>query len=730
MLKSKKKALALAVLCAVSSMGVTATAGAEETAVEPPSEGGKQYVAAGDGLQNFNLAEVVINGERYIAGEYVRATSNVGILGQQDIMKTPLSVTTISEKAVDDFMSSTEGMSKMLSLVPSVQKTYDAAVDCINIRGFSDDGRNFMINGIPGMQAMTRQSSNYIDSIDVIEGPSTGIKGSSNYTADGGTININSKKATDEPINKVGLKWHSKGAHEETIDIGRRFGENNRYGVRINAYNTNGERSIKNWDLEQRNIYINLDQKTEESKTNLLIGYTYTDSQGRPYGFSLTRNYIGNSLPSAPDGDINSNPVWRRDKNTNFVATFNHEQKINDHLSAFLNAGHFKQDWYYYTGFSKTLINENGDFTASSDNYSLIEKRDYAQVGLRGDFKTGDLKHDWVAGVDRQWHYYGGARDYAEEDGWSGNIYEGASGNWNPPSFSQSDAAYTARNRISGWSVMDTIKTSDEKLTLLVGLNGKSIKRDNYTADGDHRSNNGHYYDVSPSYGISYAFSPRFAVYANHTEEFVQGEIVGNDYTNQGEVLDPYKTKQNEFGIKAKTGDVFHKLSYFDIKKANGIDITNADGSLTRGQDGERRHKGIEYTATGTVADKWNFIGGFMYLDAEQDTSSAATDGKRPNGIPEWTASLGLEYEASDEFSALMRGNYVGTSYVLDERYKVPSYFTMDLGVKYKTKLNGTPMTLNAMCYNVFDKNYWAPSGNTLHVGGPRTFMLSAEFDI
>lgn len=39
-------------------------------------------------------------------------------------------------------------------------------------------------------------------------------------------------------------------------------------------------------------------------------------------------------------------------------------------------------------------------------------------------------------------------------------------------------------------------------------------------------------------------------------------------------------------------------------------------------------------------------------------------------------------------------------------------------------------MTLNAMCYNVFDKNYWAPSGNTLHVGGPRTYMLSAEFDI
>ena len=65
---------------------------------------------------------------------------------------------------------------------------------------------------------------------------------------------------------------------------------------------------------------------------------------------------------------------------------------------------------------------------------------------------------------------------------------------------------------------------------------------------------------------------------------------------------------------------------------------------------------------------------------------------------------MGVEYEASDAFSALLRGNYVGTSYVLNEKYKVPSYFTMDLGVKYKTKMNSTPVTLNAMCYNVFNK--------------------------
>ena len=174
MMVKRKKTVIAAICMAVASVGFVA----EVNASAPPQE--TQETSAPD-LQNFHLAEIVVNGKRYIAGEYVRATSNIGILGEQDAMNSPISVTTISEKAVEDFMSSTEGLSKMLSLVPSVQKTYDAAVDCVNIRGFSESGRGFMVNGIPGMQAMTRQSSNYIDSIDVIEGPATGIRGSSNY---------------------------------------------------------------------------------------------------------------------------------------------------------------------------------------------------------------------------------------------------------------------------------------------------------------------------------------------------------------------------------------------------------------------------------------------------------------------------------------------------------------------------------------------------------------------
>lgn len=726
MMKKKSRKLLSMGLC-LAMLGIF-TGGLQASAADTATASNTDNSTAVTEAPIYNLAEVVVNGRRYIAGEYVRATSNVGVLGEQDIMSLPLSVTTISEKATEDFMSSTEGMSKMLSLVPSVQKTYDASVDCVNIRGFSDDGRGFSINGIPGMQAMTRQSVNYIDSIDVIEGPTSGITGTGNHANYGGTININSKKAEETPIRNLNLKYHSDRAFEQNIDIGQRFGKDNKYGVRVNVGHVDGERSIHDWDLKQYDVYVNMDQRSSDSNTNFLFGYTKTDNQGRPYGLSVSSSFKGDHLPSAPDGDINFNPKWRRDKNTNLVMTLNHEQTINDHMKAFLNAGHFKQDWYYYVGFSKTLLNENGDFKASSDNYSLLEKRDYAQIGIKGDFHTGSVKHDYTLSVDRQWHYYGGPSDYKEESGWTGNIYSGADSSWQAPSFSQADAYYGTKTRLSGWSVTDMIKSKDEKLTILLGYNGKTIKKDSYNPDGSHKANAGHYHGTSPTYAINYMLSPRFSVFASHDEQFVEGRLVtGSQYANKGATLDPFKAKQNEFGVKFKTGDFFHKLSYFDIKKANYMDVEHSDGTLTQESDGQERHKGIEYTATGSIAKKWNLIGGFMHIDASQVTSSSASNGKRPNGLPEWTANLGVEYEANNQFSTLLRGNYVGSSYVLNEKYKVPSYFTLDIGFKYKTEFNHTPVKFSAMCYNVFDKHYWSASGNTIHSGGPRTFMVSMD---
>lgn len=732
MVKSKKTVVAAAICLAVTSVGFVANVNASA----PPQE--TKGDAESD-LRNFHLAEIVVNGKRYIAGEYVRATSNIGILGEQDAMNSPISVTTISEKAVEDFISPTDGLSSLLSLIPSVQYAGNPAVDQVNIRGFYESGYGYTVNGIPGMSAMARHSMNWVDSVDVIEGPSTGVTGTTNFGAPGGTININSKAATDEPINKIGVNWYSKSAFEEKVDVGRRFGKDNRYGIRINASNVSGERGIDHWKLDQKDIHINLDQQTESSKTNFMIGYIDTDSQGRPIYTKLGSGIT--KVPDAPDGDANLNPEWRQDKYKQFVMTLNHEQKLGEHIGAFLNAGHYKKDWYYCleNNSGTTLIKDDGTYETSFEVCPIVGKNEYLQLGLNGDFKIGTLNNNYVIGIDRQWRY-NGSNSKSFGGKFFGNIYHPDSGAWIKPD-GQPDlsAPYTAKTRMTGWSIMDTITTADEKLSILLGVHGHKSQKDSYNKDGSHSSNNGgESKAVCPTYGFNYTFSPSFAAFASHTEQFIAGTFVnGSTYENDGTMLDPARSKQNEVGIKFKTGDFFHKLSYFDIKQPTSVDINlgyqNSDGKdmYLKAYDGETRHKGVEYTATGSLTDKWNLIGGFMYLDAERSKTNGGTnDGKRPNGVPEWTANAGFEYKADDNFSGLLRANYVGSSYIQDEKFKVPGYFRFDMGIKYKTKLNNTPVLLRAMCYNVTNKNYWQPQGNNLYIGSPRTFMVSAEFEL
>lgn len=55
----------------------------------------------------------------------------------------------------------------------------------------------------------------------------------------------------------------------------------------------------------------------------------------------------------------------------------------------------------------------------------------------------------------------------------------------------------------------------------------------------------------------------------------------------------------------------------------------------------------------------------------------------------------------------------------------LPGVTTFDLGARYQTTLNGTPVTYRLNVSNLFNKNYWA---NSSYTGYPRTIAFSAQF--
>ena len=164
-------------------------------------------------------------------------------------------------------------------------------------------------------------------------------------------------------------------------------------------------------------------------------------------------------------------------------------------------------------------------------------------------------------------------------------------------------------------------------------------------------------------------------------------------------------------------------MSFFEIKQPNyGETSDNYYGVF-----GKQKNKGFEYSLAGSLNSKLDFIGGISYVDAKQ-----AGTGKKANGVPKWSGSLALVYKATDKLNLLGRITYQGSSWILNERYRIPSHTLFDFGATYEAKIHETPVTFKAMLYNAFGKDYWAgrAGNNTVLLGTPRTFVFSATLHL
>ena len=663
-----------------------------------------------------------------LPGGFIKEQNNVGLLGSQDAMDTPFTVSTISNKAIEKFTSPYLGIGDALSFNPSVRTDRGGTYTDISIRGIYQSGHSFYVNGIPGLMDQQNIPYYWVDSVTVTSGPNLGVNGSTLSEAVGGVVNMNSKKAGSTPITDLKLSYRGGSSFEEGVDVARRFGNNDRYGIRVTVNNIEGETTIENEKATQRNFFVNLDQHTSNSKSNFLMGYNYVDHKGGPGSFSFGSGVT--SLPSAPDASKLYKPSWFYNEYDNWIMALNHEQKLSEHVTAFVNAGYHREDWYGYIDGNPSVINNAGDFTISATNYPLALTKKYLGIGIKGDFNIGKVKNEYVIGADKSW------MNYALQNNlnWQGGKWTGHNGNlyqfnsWDDPGAGHLNPSHSYDKQMTGWHIVNSLKALDDKLTVTLGVHGHRIttKTDSAKlATGEPKNKKSD--AVTPTFAISYKITPDVMVYADHTESFGEGSMVslGRGYANEGKMLDPKKTKQNEIGVKFKTGKFMNTLSYFHIEQANTVDKI-IDGNKYLVIDGEQTNKGFEWAFTGNLADKWDLIGGIMYLNAKD------REGKDVNGAADWSYTIGTEYHASEDFSVLGRITYQSSSTVNSGTLRVPSYTRFDLGASYKTKISHTPVTFNAMCYNLFGKDYWiSRSGSSyLTLGAPRTFVLSANFSL
>lgn len=685
---------------------------------------------------DYALDEVIVTGEKVrgtLPGGYVKSEGNVGLLGDKDVMKVPFSVTSFTSKTLEKFGGPDRPQDSIFVGSPSIRQTGSVMHGDFYFRGFRTNGTNYYVNGVPGVLTQFNTPTHIFESVDLISGANAGIFGTGvNYetTNPGGVVNAKTKRAPDGGIFNYTQTISGRGLFGEYLDWGQRFGKNKEWGVRILTENVNGETSIKGAKINSQSIYANVDHRSEHSKDNLFFGYRNFDYQKGIRWFLLDSKIDG--LPAVPNG-ANDYGFDGMIKATNgWFMVYNHEQKFNDHWDGFFNLGMQDNDLdknVMANGGSGYTLKQDGTFTVTSKPGATPQKYYYWQVGTTAHYNTGDVKHDITLSYNQAWRN----RETAYNNGslqiiGTGSLYAGIHQTGIPNTFYQT--RMNNKTRVKSLSLVDTMTYN--KWDVILGIHKHEVRSQAYGWSGNTATVTTTESDAtSPTYGFVYRPNDNVSIYASHSENFDSGYGVNTTYENFGDILPPAKTKQNEVGVKYQKNDLLWTLAYYDIKQANNIGVTvpGYEKQFLR-QDGENRHKGLEFGVNGRLTDKWSIFGAVTHMSAKMEkTAGGKLDGKREDGSTEWTAVLGLQYDPNDNWSIVGRAVYTGESPVLTEKFYAPGYVVYDLGVSHKTKIGNVPTTLSLMCYNLFDKDYWMVSrGNQVYLSLPRTFTFTAQF--
>lgn len=710
---------------------------------------------SGQAASGNTLDEVIVTAEKdqveakTLPGGFEREETSFGLTGEQDIMTVPYTAQSISSKSIEMMAAPTGQIGQVLTNVPSIRTGTSLIKTDFSMRGMNANGSAMYLNNIPGFYIMCiGPVTNTIDRADVLVGPAATLSGSvQSYNGpDGGqpgSVYLYTKRAGETDFNHVTLSNSGYGDWGEQFDISRaKLGSDGSWGVRVYGMHDKGGMSISGARREKNNISADISHETEKSKTNFYAGYVDERLNGTERRIAILRN--SRWVPKAPDASKSyDDPNAMYSDWYGWQTTLNHEQKINDNLSWFLNAGMNDMTNRRLIYSSQINIDDMGNIILDGPDATGIWQQNlfltnkYAQAGLKGKLNTGAVEHNWVMAVDRSYR----VMDFTNKSNVPGiikNMQDYVTGNPNIyngihfdtdrlKNISDSGRQFLYQEMDTSLNFMDTMKIGKWSI-----LAAGTRRHGNYRGNKPKNKIKDNQY--APTYGISYQPNENLSIYGAYARATTRGTPIFGGYENDGDILDGVKVTQKELGVKYKWDKMYAAISYFDTTQPQYLEVKKPGFTKKfKLLDGKNHYKGIDFNMTGQIAKKWNVFGGFEYLNAKVE--GGTYDGCHTDSSAKWSAVLGMEYMPNADWSISGRMNYVGRGIINrtnKTELEVPSSTVVDLFAKYKTSWGDVPVTLSAGCYNVFNRSYWAlqpGQGNKLLLSSPRSFILSASFD-
>ena len=667
------------------------------------------------------------HGDPYVGGQVARRGSQ-GLLGSKDFMETPFSETTYTSELVKNLQARTLG--DLVASDPSVRATNPAGgrYEQFTIRGMSLFNSDVSYNGLYGILPTYTIDMEMADRVDVLKGPSQLINGISPRGSVGGGINVVPKRATDVPITSFTGNYASDSQVGGAVDIGRRFGEGDMFGVRFNGVKQSGDTEWDHQSVDREMAVLGLDFRGERLRLSTDVGHNERDTDA-----PQERVQVGAKaqVPHASDVRHNYAQPWSKARTKDTFGTVTGEYDVSDSVMVYAGAGARKSN-HDFLRHAVAVTNNAGDFSVQPRDFTRDENVRTANAGVRNWFHTGPVSHEINLAAS---YFYmdfenGGARYAAAPS----NLYNPVE-TPTPITPTRLDSEVYTENRSSSVALSDTLGFFDDQVLLTLGARWQRVQVDDWTDNV--KGDTG--YDeekVSPSGGILFKATDKLSLYANYMEGLSQGKIAPSTSVNEDEIFPPFISRQVEVGAKYDAGAFAITTAVFRIKQP--AYETNATTRVF-GPNGKRENKGVEVNVFGEPLKGFRLLGGVMYIDSElTDTTNGTFDGNRAPATPEYNVSLGGEWDVPNVqgLTLTSRGIHSSSQYLDQSNNKeIDAWTRIDVGARYAFKVEEKNITLRANIENVADKRYWSSAGASddsepgLTLATPRTYLLSATVD-
>ncbi|MCX4191425.1 TonB-dependent receptor [Methylophaga sp. OBS1] len=672
-------------------------------------------------------------------GGQVAEGGRAGILGTRDHLETPFSITSYTNEFIQDRQAQSVG--DVLKADPGVRvaRGFGNFQEAYFIRGFILNSDDIAYNGLYSLLPRQYIATELFERVEVFRGASSFLTGANpNGGGIGGAINLLPKRAPNYDLNRITLGASHHDDRNIAADVARRYGANDEFGIRVNAAHHNGGSSIEDEEAELNLFSIGLDYRGERLRLSADFGYQNHQLDETRTNVALSSFPFPeiSTIPSEPDASSNWAQPWSYSNEEDHFGTFRAEYDFAENLTAWAAYGMRHGEEENSLGNLSLVSGVTGEGRVSRFDNKRIDRVQTGELGLKGNFRTGSVGHEWVTAYS---YFVSETKNaFGFVGGLTSNLY-------NPTYYEQPaladvyDPRLGNRVRLNSFALGDTLSFMQDKFLLTLGARYQTLKSEDY--DYQNQTGRTAQYDeneVTPTIGAVVKLTDQMSVYANYIESLARGQTApassgGNPVVNAGESLSPYVAEQKELGWKYESELLGLGLAYFTTTKPRAYVENNVFTEA-----GEDEHQGVELTLYGKATDNIKLLGGVTWLDAEQkDTGDESIDGNEVIGVAEWQATMGAEWELPqfDGLALDTRVTYTGSRYANDANtLKVDDWTTVDVGARYIVAMGNQDLTLRARVHNLFDRDYWAsvggyPGNGYLVLGAPRTVSLTATVD-